>query len=112
MNKAFYMHVVYADCSDNAKGFEPKVFRIEFDDPNVLKAWLKDSDNLKVVVITHAVHTGMEPGAVFLKAVYATSEMCEVLGLPDDGTKLEDVIACLFKRWFSMKQKSGAFPTI
>lgn len=112
MNKAFYLYIVYADCGNNAKGFEPKVFRLQFDDESVAKAWLENSDNVKAAVIAHANLTGVKPGAVFLKAVYATSEMCEVLGLPDDGTKLEDVIACLFKRWFSMKQRSGAFPTI
>ena len=112
MNKAFYLHVVYADCGNNAKGFEPKVFRLQFDDKNIVKAWLDDSNNLKAAVIAHAELTGVKPGAVFLKAVYADSEMCEEIGLPDDGTKLEDVIACLFKRWFAMKRRIGAFPTI
>lgn len=112
MNKAFYLHVVYADYGNNAKGFEPKVFRLQFDDKNTVKAWLDDSNNLKAAVIAHAEFTGVKPGAVFLKAVYADSEMCEEIGLPDDGTKLEDVIACLFKRWFAMKQRIGVFPTI
>lgn len=103
MNKAFYLYVVYADCSKNAKGFEPKVFRLESNDKNAIKAWLEDSINLKAAIISHANLTGVKPGAVFLKAVYADSEMCEALGLPDDGTTLEDVIFHLFKRWFDRR---------
>lgn len=112
MNKGFYLHVVYADCGANANGFDPKVFRLEFNDKNTVKAWLEDSAGLKTAVLSHAVCTGMNPDAVLIKAVYADAEMCEVIGLPDDGTKLEDVIACLFKRWYGMRQMAGVFPKI
>ncbi len=112
MNKVFYLYIIYADCGKATKGFEPVVFRLKSNDKNVIKMWLKDSNNVKAAIVGHARFTGVKPGAVFLKAVYADSEMREELGLPDDGTKLEDVVSCMFKRWLHMKQQNNTFPTV
>ncbi len=112
VNKVFYLHIIYAEGGKSVKGFEPHVLHLKSRDKHLVKAWLEDSDNLKDTIADHARAIGIKPGSVLFTAVYADSKMRKELGFPDDGTKLEDVVFCLFKRWFRVKQQNGAFPIV
>lgn len=86
--------VVYAPCSN--KEFSPATFDVKFCDKQTLQGWLEDDKNLRFVIRLTGC-TG------FVGAVYVDSATCRRVGLPDDGTTLDDVITNLHKRWMEVR---------
>ena len=113
MAKVYYLHIVYAPCGVDVKGFTPTVFRVNFDDKQMMLRWMKDPKNIRFMVELHAHKTGTDINHEILqRAIYLDSEMCRELGFPDDGTNLSDIVCDMFKHWLDHMKGFGKFPAI
>ena len=113
MDKVYYLHIVYAPCGKEVKGFTPTVFRVNFSDKPMMLRWMADSKSIRFVTELHARKFGSDTDHEILqRAIYIDSKMCKELGLPDDGTTLTDVICDMFKHWLDHMNGFGKFRAI